>query len=143
MKVKSTLVVATLALVAACGGNPQPGEPGYSFNLNGEYDASFAADDGQAYSGTMQLTTGPGGAVTGTLSIVTPLSVDGTIEGTIIGAQFDVTIEYFIPDLQCGGQVTSTATIAEGGDAAGGPSDITSEDECAGAPTTATFTLSR
>lgn len=143
MKVTSILVVAAVAIAAACGGNPQPGDPGYSFNLNGEYNAEFAADDGQVYSGTMQLTTGPGGVVTGTMTLLSPMSIDGTVEGMIVGAQLDVTVQYFIADIQCGGTASSTATIEEGGDAATGPADITSDDDCAGGPVSATFSLSR
>ncbi|MFV1988863.1 MAG: hypothetical protein ACC682_16445 [Gemmatimonadota bacterium] len=143
MQLKAAFLTASVAIAAACGGTPQPGDPGYEFNLNGEYAVEFSADDGQSYAGTMQLTTAPGGAVTGTMSLVSPLSVDGTAEGMIVGAQLELDVEYFIPDNQCGGRAVSSAVIEQGGNMATGTSDISSDDNCAGGPTTAAFTLSR
>ncbi len=143
MKVRALFLTALVAVAAACGGTPQPGDPGYEFNLNGEYMIEFAADDGQSYSGTVQLTTAPGGAVTGTMSLVSPLAVDGTATGMIVGAQLQLDVEYFIPDNQCGGMVASTGAIEQGGDSGSGTSDISSDDDCAGGPTSATFTLTR
>jgi hypothetical protein len=142
MKVKAILLAA-LAVTAACGGTPQPGDPGYEFNLNGSYAVEFSADDGQSYSGSMMLTTVSGGAVTGTMSLVSPVSIDGTAEGMIIGAQLELEVQYFIPDNQCGGMASSAAAIDQGGNAANGTADITSDDDCAGGPTSAVFTLTR
>jgi hypothetical protein len=143
MKARASFLAALVAIVAACGGTPQPGDPGYEFNLNGEYVIEFAADDGQSYAGLMQLATAPGGAVSGTMSLVSPLAVDGTATGMIVGAQLQLDVEYFIPDNQCGGMVASTGAIEQGGDMATGTSDISSDDDCAGGPTAATFTLTR
>ena len=143
MQAKAAFLTAFVAIAAACGGTPQPGDPGYEFNLNGEYAVEFSADDGQSYAGTMQLTTVPGGAVTGAMSLVSPLSIDGTAEGMIVGAQLQLDVEYFIADNQCGGLAASSAVIEEGGDVATGTSDIASDEDCAGGPTSASFTLSR
>lgn len=140
---RSVLVAAAIAVATACGGTPQPGDPGYSFNMNGQYIVEFAADDGQLYAGSMSLTTEPGGNVTGTMSLGNPMVVEGEATGTIVGAQLDLTMRYFIPDAQCGGVATTTSTIEEGGDAASGTAEITNDDECAGGPTSASFTLSR
>ena len=60
MRMRTLLGTAVLSFgLAACAGNPEPGEPGYAFNVNGEYAIEFVADDGQVYTGTMQLETRP------------------------------------------------------------------------------------
>lgn len=142
MKVRNAFTAMLLTAAVACGGNPQPGDPGYEFNLNGDYDVQFDGDDGQSYSGTMTLATEPGGAVSGTMALVSPMGIDGTAEGMIIGAQLELNVQYFIPDAQCGGMVASTGVIAQGGDSAEGSADITADPECGG-PTAAVFTLTR
>jgi hypothetical protein len=143
MMSRSVLVAAALVAATACGGTPQPGDPAYSFNMNGQYVVEFAADDGQLYAGSMSLTTGPGGSVTGTMSLTSPTVVEGEATGTIVGAQLDLTVQYFIPDAQCGGTATTTSTIDEGGNGASGTADIANDDACAGGPTSASFTLAR
>ncbi|MDH3735214.1 MAG: hypothetical protein OEU54_16915 [Gemmatimonadota bacterium] len=142
MRYGTALVGALVAVSAACGGTPQPGDPGYEYNVNGQYNVEFDGDDGQSYAGTMTLTTSPGGTVTGSMALVSPMGIDGTAEGMVVGAQLDLTVEFFIPDAQCGGIATSTATIEQGGDSASGSADITPDDECGG-PTSAVFTMSR
>lgn len=134
-------LAAVLALGIACGGNPEPGEPGYAYNLDGEYNAEFAADDGVAYSGVMALETAPGGAVSGTMSLSNPVVVNGTVEGLIVGAELSISVPYEIPDNGCTGVASGTAIIEEGGGAVNGSVDIA--DECGGAPLSAAFTLWR
>jgi hypothetical protein len=142
MKVRTAFTALLLTAAVACGGTPQPGDPGYEFNLNGEYDVQFDGDDGQSYSGTMFLTTEPGGTVSGSMALVSPMGIDGTMEGMIIGAQLELSVQFFIPDAQCGGMAASTAVITQGGDSAAGSADITPDAECGG-PTVAVFTLTR
>lgn len=143
MKIRASLATVVLAAVAsACGGTPQPGDPGYAYNLDGDYNVVFDGDDGTTYSGTLSLTTVAGGSVSGTMALVSPMSIDGTAEGSIVGAQFDMTLQFFVADAQCGGMATSTATIAQGGDSAEGTAEITPDPECGG-PSSAVFTLSR
>ena len=143
MKIRAACATIVLAAVAAaCGGPPQPGDPGYAYNLDGDYNVEFDGDDGTTYSGTLSLTTEAGGVVAGTLALVSPMGIDGTAEGMIVGAQFDMTLRFFIPDAQCGGVATSTATIAQGGDSAEGTAEIAPDPECGG-PSSAVFTLTR
>lgn len=135
------LVAAAFAL-AACGGPPQPGEPGYAYNVDGEYAAEFDTDDGTVYTGTMRLETGPGGQVTGTMSLVNPAAIDGTVEGLVVGADLSMTVDYIIVDQGCGGVATGGGVIEEGGSGVSGSVEIS--DECGGgAPLSATFTLGR
>ena len=142
MRYGAALVGALVAVSAACGGTPQPGDPGYEYNLDGQYNVQFDGDDGQSYAGTMTLMTGAGGSVTGSMALVSPMSIDGTAEGMIVGAQLELSVEFFIPDAQCGGVATSTATIDRGGESAAGSAQIAPDDDCGG-PSTAVFTLSR
>lgn len=130
-----------LVALAACAGNPEPGEPGYDYNVDGAYSAEFLADDGQAYGGTVDLATGAGGTVTGTMTLTDPMTVDGTVEGLVVGSELTVTISYTIPDTGCSGVASGGGTIAEGGGQVVG--DVEILDECGGAPLTATFTFER
>jgi hypothetical protein len=140
MRIASFIAAAALAGgLVACAGNPEPGEPGYAFNLNGEYDVEFLADDGQAYTGTMELETVAGGAVTGVMALRSPATVDGSVEGLIIGAELSITVPYAIVENGCGGVASGSGIIAEGGGSVTGDVDI--NDECQGAPFSATFTL--
>ncbi len=138
MKLKSLMLAAALA---ACSGNPQPGDAGYSFNLNGDYAADVAASDGSSYVGTIQLETQAGGAVVGTMSLTSPMAIDGVVEGVIVGAEFSFDISYQIADAGCGGVAAGTGVIEEGGGGVSGAFDIT--DDCGGAPASATFTFTR
>ena len=62
MKTRSLAILAITALFAACAGTPGPGDSGYAFNANGLYTGGL---DFQVVTlnGTIELTTGPGGAV--------------------------------------------------------------------------------
>jgi hypothetical protein len=140
MRIASFIAAAALAGgLVACAGNPEPGEPGYAFNLNGEYVAEFLADDGSAYTGTIELETGVGGVVTGVMALNSPATVDGTVEGLIVGAELEISIPYAILENGCGGVAAGSGIIAEGGGSVSGDVDI--NDECQDAPLSATFTL--
>lgn len=140
MRMRTFLGTAALSVgLAACAGNPEPGEPGYAFNVNGEYAVEFVADDGQVYTGTMQLETAVGGAVTGVMAIRDPMTIDGDVEGLIVGADMTLTVPYSIVENGCSGVASGGGIVAEGGGSVSGSVDI--DDECAGAPFAAEFTL--
>lgn len=142
MKTNASRVAALALAIGACGSPPQPGDPGYAYNLDGEYAAEFAADDGTVYTGTMQLETLEGGEVTGTMSLVDPAAIEGTIDGLVVGADLSLTVEYEIVDQGCGGVASGGGVIDEGGGSASGSVEIS--DGCGGgAPTSASFTLTR
>ncbi len=141
MRKMATLGAGWCVVLAACGGNPQPGEPGYAYNLGGDYGIEFAADDGSVFSGTVSLETGPGGIVSGTMTLTDPMTIHGTAEGLIVGADLTLNVSFTIPDTGCTGLASGGGTIAEGGDSAGGTVEI--QDDCGGAPPSATFALSR
>lgn len=142
MRTNARWTLALLLAAAACGSPPEPGEPGYAYNVDGEYAAEFAADDGAVYTGTMQLETLPGGEVTGTMSLTDPAAIEGTVEGLVVGADLSLSVDYEIVDQGCGGVASGSGVIDEGGGAASGSVEIS--DACGGgAPTGATFTLTR
>jgi len=142
MKTSAAWMIAMLGAAVACGSPPQPGEPGYAFNVDGAYTAEFAADDGTVYTGTMELETLPGGEVTGTMSLVDPATINGTVQGMVVGADLTLSVDYEIVEQGCGGIASGGGVIDEGGDSASGTVDIS--DACGGgAPLSATFTLTR
>lgn len=141
MRSKPSLSTAVVLALAACAGNPEPGEPGYAFNVEGEYAVEFVASDGQTYAGTMQLSTAEGGEVSGTMALTDPLAIDGSAEGLVVGAQLTITVSYTIPENGCSGVASGTGTIADGGGEVVG--DVEIDDECGDAPLAAAFTFTR
>jgi hypothetical protein len=141
MKRNSVKLCAAVVLAAACSSAPQPGDPGYSYNLSGVYQAEFLADDGSAFRGTAEVETLAGGLVSGSLNLVDPMVIAGPLEGEIVGAQLSLEVRYSIPDTGCGGVASGSGVIEEGGVAVAGTVAIV--DECGDAPPAASFTLSR
>lgn len=133
------LIVAATAL-AACAGNPAPGEEGYPYNVSGEYRAEFVDSDGATYVGTMRLATSPGGAVDGEMRLEEPMAIAGTVEGTLLENVLRLSVAYEIPDAGCVGDATGSGTVAEGGATVEGELQITSDCD---APGTAAFRLAR
>jgi hypothetical protein len=124
----SALGILALSL-AACAGNPKPGEPGYPYNLSGGYQAEFVVD-GTPYRGTMNLSTGPGGALSGNFLVTEPAHVTGTVEGVIVADTVDFQMPYEIMESGCSGVVYGRNPIAEGGVSFSGP--IRLDDSCGG-----------
>ncbi len=113
---------------AACAGNPEPGEPGYPYNLSGRYTADFVVQGG-TYRATMDLSTAPGGALSGTFSIPDPL-ITGTVEGAVTADTVDFQMPYEMVEQGCAGVVQGRTAIAAGGAGFEGP--IRLEDSCNG-----------
>ena len=137
--IATCLVLLATTSLAACAGNPKPGEPGYVYNLTGPYQAEFVVD-GTPYRGTMTLTTAPGGAVSGSFMVIEPTQVNGTVEGTIVADTVDFQVPYEILETGCSGVVYGRNAIAEGGGSFGGP--IRLDDSCGG-ELTGTATIQR
>jgi hypothetical protein len=125
------------ALLLACAGNPRPGEPGYRFNVEGTYRASFVVE-GTPYGGTMALATAPGGAVTGSMMVVDP-PMDSQATGSVAADTLRLTIPYSMPN-GCTGTASLLGPIADGGDAVSGTMAL--QDSCGGA-LSGTFSFSR
>jgi len=139
MRLIATSLILFAAFAAACAGNPEPGESGYPYNLTGRYQAEFLVE-GNPYRGTMDLTTAPGGAVTGSFAVTDPAQVVGSVEGTIVADSLDFQIPYEILENGCAGVVRGRGGIAEGGTGLGGAIQL--EDACDG-QMSGTLTLTR
>ena len=131
-------VFAAVAL-AACSGNPMPGDSDYPYNMTGTYETSIGAL-GTVYAGPATITTSPGGFVYGTMELAGPETVVGVIEGSIAGdtLTFD---SHYERGGGCTGVLSGTGTIAEGGESASG--DAVVDDDCSGDLFEAVFTMTR
>ena len=138
MRFSAFLALLIAAGLTACAGNPQPGDPGYRFNVSGRYAASFVVE-GTPYTGTVDLSTAAGGDVTGSMAITSPVEMTSNATGSVVADTLRLTIPYQSPD-GCGGTALLTGTIAEGGGTVGGAMDL--DDSCGG-PLTGSFTLTR
>jgi hypothetical protein len=127
---KTVSAVGTLALVlAACAGTPGPGESGYPYNLTGAYQAVFVVQ-GEDSRGNVQLSTAPGGVVSGSFLITDPPGVgSGTVEGRIVADTIDFQMPYE-RNGDCNGVIRGRSPIAPEGASFGG--DIRIEDSCDG-----------
>ena len=136
--VRSLVLLHAALAAAACAGNPQPGDPGYRYNVSGAYAAAFVVE-GTPYSGTASLTTAAGGAVTGPVVITNPMTVNMSAAGTVVADSLRLTIPYTMPD-GCNGTAYLSGTVTAGGDSAGG---VMSVDDSCGGTLGGTFTLTR
>jgi hypothetical protein len=131
-------LILCAAFAAACAGNPQPGESGYPYNLTGSYQAEFLVD-GAPYRGSMNLSTAPGGAVSGSFTLTEPMQIVGSVEGAIVADTLDFQMPYEILENSCAGVVHGRGAILEGGTGVSSPVRIDSCD----AQLNGTMTLTR
>jgi nitrous oxidase accessory protein NosD len=137
---RAAFAVGALVVFAACAGNPQPGDDGYPYNVHDRYDAEFVVNS-TSYTGSMTLATAKGGVVDGTLSVTAPATITGTVTGMVVGDTLNFESDYEIAENGCGGSVTGTGLIAEGGDTVSGTMDV--YDACADQTMAASFDLRR
>ena len=130
-------VLSVSVLAAGCAGNPAPGESGYKYNLNGTYDTVFEAQ-GTNYTGTMAVSTAPGGVVTGSVLLTSPAEVIGDVTGTVVDSTFRFESDY-TRDGGCGGTLVGTGPIRSGGAGSSGTVEIA--DDCMGGMMEGSFEL--
>jgi len=130
-------VLSVALLTVGCAGNPAPGDSGYEFNLNGTYDAVFEAQ-GTAYTGTMSVSTAPGGVVTGTVLLTSPAEVIGDVTGMVADSTFQFESDY-MRDGGCGGTLIGAGPIQSGG--AGSSGFVEIADDCMGGMMEGSFEL--
>ena len=82
-----------------------------------------------SYTGAMDLATAPGGAVSGTMMLMTPVPITAELTGHVIGDSVAFGGPYRTPD--CTGVLRGRGRIADGGGAAWG--DVKIDDGCVGA----------
>ena len=113
---------ALLVLLAACAGNPGPGEPGYAFNVSGDYSRQFIVE-GQGISATLSLQTASGGVVSGQVR-VPEMRISSEVQGMVASTQLTLRLSYHNPSPRCDGVAEGTATITEGGATFSGPMTV-------------------
>ena len=116
IRIKTSGLLILAALVVGCAGSPGPGDSGYPYNVAGDYSGSLTVA-GVTMTGTIQVSTQPGGAVTGTVSVNRPIQINGTLNGALAGDQLTVGIAYGNnPATGCsGGTMDGALTISEHG----------------------------
>ena len=116
IRIKTSGLLILAALVVGCAGSPGPGDSGYPYNVAGDYSGSLTVA-GVTMTGTIQVSTQPGGTVTGTVSVNRPIQINGTLNGALAGDQLTVGIAYGNnPATGCsGGTMDGALTIAEHG----------------------------
>ncbi len=136
---KCWIILAAAFGLAACSGNPMPGDKGYAYNMTGMYDASFEAM-GTVYAGPAELATSPGGLVYGKIELEGQETVVGDFEGSISGdtLSFDSRFER---GGGCTGVISGQGIIAEGGVSVTGEAVV--DDDCTGDLFDSTFTMSK
>lgn len=131
-------VVVFGLLIAACSGNPQPGESGYGYNVQGDYAVTISFN-GDTRTGTASMQTALGGDVTGKIDIKTPEKIAGDFTGNVTSKLFVFTLTYQRGD--CEGVGRGSAEVAAGGEMIVGTMEI--GDECEPTLTYADITLKR
>jgi hypothetical protein len=124
------VIVVSLPLLAAasCSRAPGPGDAGYRYNVDGRYASDIVVRDAR-YAGSTQLATRAGGALSGTMTFVTPISVTAELSGAVRGDSIAFDGRYRTPD--CTGVLRGRGRIADGGDSAWGR--VSMDDSCVGA----------
>lgn len=139
MRFRVAVMLVVAGTLQACAAAPGPGDPGYPYNLSGTYTIRLSVQ-GMSFSGTAELETRPGGAISGTLRLTSPYSVTGDITGTVVGDQATLITEYEVPSMGCVGATRSTGAVEEGGTRMQG--NLSVDDSCGGMMTGRT-TLTR
>lgn len=116
------LLLAVLPL-AACAGTPGPGDAGYPFNVAGTYGGTFSVE-GMSIGATLEIQTGPGGAVTGQVQVA-EMGITADVDGSVLGDKLTLRIPYMNPGSGCSGTAEGTATVTDGGASFSGPLTIT------------------
>ena len=132
-------IACALLLSGACAGNPAPGEPGYPYNLQGRYDVVFSVQ-GMDYTGTAELGTVRGGAVTGEIRLEYPEPITADLNGTVADSTFRFESVYTRSG-DCDGALLGTGAIRPEGTGSSG--DVEVIDDCVGGVMEGGFELTR
>ena len=107
-----------------------------------EYDAKvIVTSDGTTYTGSMTFQVDSKGAVTGTMALTAPATVNGTLSGTVEAGEWAVQIAYAMPDRGCEGTATGTAKVPADQKTIDGSLHI--GGACTQDPLEATFTMTK
>lgn len=122
------LLALPLLAGSGCSQSPEAGDAGYRFNLAGRYSSDMTVRDVR-YSGSMDLATRRGGALSGTMQITTPIAITAKLSGSVSGDSIVFGGPYRTPD--CTGVLRGRGRVADGGNTAWGSLNI--DDGCVGA----------
>ena len=126
---RSFATTLTAFLLAACGGGPGPGDPGYAYNVMGVYPGRLVVE-GEPFDAELELSTSRGGRVRGSFRVRQPLAIDGRVEGTVIDDLLRLTVTYRSDGRAvCNGRVEGILTVERGGDLIEGPVTIADCDD--------------
>ncbi len=129
---KSFAMTLTAFLLAACGGGPRPGDPGYAYNVMGVYSGRLVVE-GESFDAELDLAMSRGGRVRGSFRVRQPLAIDGRAEGTIIDNLLRLTVTYGADGRPaCDGRVEGILTIQPGGALIEGPVTVADCDDALG-----------
>jgi hypothetical protein len=124
-----TFVVALpLPGASGCSRSPMPGDDGYRFNVAGRYASDMTVRDTR-YTGSVELATRRGGAVSGTMKLTAPIAITAALSGVVSGDSIAFGGPYRTPD--CSGVLRGRGRIAAGGSSAWG--NVYIDDGCVGA----------
>lgn len=120
-------ILAAAVTAPGCAANPEPGDPGYAYNVDGAYEVEFDVD-AEVYLGEVEVSTGPGGAVEGEFLTESPATVVGEFTGQVVGDRLSFQGPYAVQEAGCEGTIDGSGTIAEGGERVTG--DFATEGAC-------------
>lgn len=120
------LWLATFMLGAACAAGPRPGDPGYPYNVQGQYSGRLMVG-GEPFDATFDLSTRRGGRVLGSFAVRAPLEIEGRADGTVVDDLLRITLTYQSAARggACDGSVEGILTVTMGGAVVDGPVTIT------------------
>lgn len=127
--VDAGLALGFFVALAACAGNPGPGEAGYPFNLSGTYSGEVLVE-GEAFAMSLDVRTEAAGVIQGTYEVTSPVSMSGDITGTLVADTATLRLDYVNPMDGCGGTFEAKGPVEEGGDAFSGRARV--NDSCGG-----------
>ena len=132
---KPMAMIVVLAAMA-CASGSGPGSAGYPYNVRGSYVGRLVIED-RPFDARLQLRTEPGGRVAGSLRVVSPVEIDGSVRGRVIDDLLRITVAYTGTG-GCDGRLEGILDIGTGGSRIDGPVTIF---DC-GDPVGARLTLS-
>jgi hypothetical protein len=133
-----TGLIGLALLAVGCSGNPQPGDSGYAYNIQGEYALTIDTEGG-TFTGKAVMDTQPGGYVSGTVNLESPEKITGDFEGDLAAKLYTFTLTYLRGE--CEGVGRGSGEVAAGGEMIVGTMDI--GDECETTMIYANFTMKR
>ncbi len=104
------------------------------------YAVTYTLDQG-TYTGSTTFNVDRKGVVTGTMSLTSPIAVNGTLNGEVKNGTWTFDFPYTIAEQGCSGTVKGAAKVSADRKTISG--DATIDGACVEQPTAATFSFTR